>query len=405
MRLRGTRHPDEVTPAMQAGVVLSTFPPGNPRNRSNRHIECDVILYSTREIVRNAIVLQQQEGIANIRNRWVPIPTSNANPGLVAGKDAQNVKTPNRPQRLDELNGENVIVGFLTNYFAAPVIMAALVHPNTTIPPVKQSPVDAGISVYAGTIWGVRPDGRPVLNTDVAAGGATSGPIATLGDNQTITLDFPGASTLVLSAATGDVTATHSRGGRVDWYKAGGVKASSDAGSFVDIKGDGNVSVVAPKSIDTTSTDQTIITSGSDTIINALKGNVDIDSTGDVTVDGVNAAVTATTKATVTAPAIDLTGAVSVSGGISFVPGTRPGGTATPDLEFGTAGVANVEDFVNALQEFIDVFKTAVLVPFPPGSTDTYVPVITALPGETIDPADLVTAARAVLDQFSRELP
>lgn len=114
---------------MLRGTVVKVYP-ADDADAQDRSVPaqtlCDVLL--ARGGILRAPVAQHGSSVANV-SRWCPTP---ARTNMITGEKLvlTNDGLQNPPSRLDDLDGEQVLVAFIEGEIDRPVIMASLEHPR-----------------------------------------------------------------------------------------------------------------------------------------------------------------------------------------------------------------------------------------------------------------------------------
>lgn len=116
----------------QKAVVLATYLLGDSRNRFGVAVECDVILYRDRRIIRGVPV--EQRGGYDSSAGWIPQPTTR---DLDTGAALVYERTQSAPQwlessQLKDLDGDHVVVDFFGGDVNDPIIRGMRPHPRSS---------------------------------------------------------------------------------------------------------------------------------------------------------------------------------------------------------------------------------------------------------------------------------
>jgi hypothetical protein len=175
--LRARRITKEAQGMLLRGVVLEVYSYDEVRLRNKNILPaalyCDVLVYSSRNGARSAIFrdcLVSQE-IAGMHDGsiWRPRKTTQKIAGTL---DVNKLRNP------AQLDGDHVLLGFLDNDVATPVVLSAVPHPSADIEKALPAAVDqpghrlrliasdADVRLWRhhGTFFGVRADGSYVID-------------------------------------------------------------------------------------------------------------------------------------------------------------------------------------------------------------------------------------------------
>lgn len=166
------------------GVVIASYKPGDPRNASRRTptkllvptITCDVLLYDPDyvTILRDVPIMRQSAGLID-SEVWVPrAATVNLLGGAltVAGNGPLD-PTALYPTSPSDMDGDHVVVAFLNNDLAQPIIVGQIDHPRNTANPVFNVPPDAQYArKLRGWLFAMLADGNVVVDGVLAGAGA-----------------------------------------------------------------------------------------------------------------------------------------------------------------------------------------------------------------------------------------
>lgn len=115
-------------------LVINTYPADHKTNRSGYAVECDVILVLTLKAVRNVPVMQRNYGRNDASDPWHPKPataTLTGDPVFFSRVYDPRGEAKTEITALDNTNGDMVLVDFIENNPALPVIVGALTHERT----------------------------------------------------------------------------------------------------------------------------------------------------------------------------------------------------------------------------------------------------------------------------------
>jgi len=113
-------------------VVTSTYLTDQTQDSRTRvDVECDVILIRSGVPLQRVPVLQNEHGVNNASSLWIPRPSTRVVASAteavsLQGRDAQQPPTP-----FGDLNGDQVLVGFIENDVGYPVILRSFTHEQT----------------------------------------------------------------------------------------------------------------------------------------------------------------------------------------------------------------------------------------------------------------------------------
>lgn len=176
------RDEDEVLRArglLVRGVVIATYVSDANQSiigddRPHKEVYCDVLLYAGIEGAKTnylprCLVAQERAGLHD-GDIWVPRATTADIEGNL------NVTLGSNPA---DLNGDHVLIGFMDDDLALPVVLRSIPHPNadkgkTAADPIGQRvrPVEADgaprLIKHRGVVFGIDKDGNFILDTTKA---------------------------------------------------------------------------------------------------------------------------------------------------------------------------------------------------------------------------------------------
>lgn len=131
--------PDGRPPSVfESARVLKTYLPGHPRNKSGSSIECDVITSSRRQLLTNVPVLQRGSSVYSHSPRFIPAETTKDLADPEGAIKLTGDKFGDRYSRLDDLDGESVLIAYQGGSNVDPIIVGShergdseLVHDRT----------------------------------------------------------------------------------------------------------------------------------------------------------------------------------------------------------------------------------------------------------------------------------
>jgi len=218
---------DRARHVLELGIVLNTYLPGHPSNKTGSDVECDVLLVVSRQLHRNVPVMQKGSGVNSQWPRWIPVPSTRdmADPegSVQIGFNPDTSKL----SRLDDLDGEQVIVGYVRGNNTDPIVMGTLGHSQSKLTP-KSREGRLHRLLHQGTAVGVSESGAPFLDIRHSKGSvATKVTVAVL-DHQSVDVVSP-SGTFSVQAVSDGVLLRHSGGGRVYFDSQGNCGVISDS--------------------------------------------------------------------------------------------------------------------------------------------------------------------------------
>jgi hypothetical protein len=168
---------------MLRGVVIRVFKPGDPQLGTRRSplkvlapaILCDVLIYDPDyvTILHDVAILRRSAGAVD-SEVWVPRAASidlTGQPFAVAGNGPLDptVLAPTNPSNMD---GDHVVVGFMNNDLAQPIILGQLDHPQNANHVPYGVPPDTKLAVtMRGWLWAMKADGTMIVDSNLASAG------------------------------------------------------------------------------------------------------------------------------------------------------------------------------------------------------------------------------------------
>lgn len=236
-RMRAPRH------ALDVGVVLETYLPGHPRNKTGTQVECDVLLVATRQVHRNVPVLQDA-GSARYSHGPPQIPVPTREDTADPGGGVRLSPTGGQVSRLDDLSGSQVILGYLRSNANQPVIIGALFHSHAVTGPHRKTQ-RLRDTVHQGTATAIDDGGSVLVDIRQAKAGPGAGIFVRAGAGQQVQLT-QGRGTLTLRGDdAGGALVTHSAGFQLELAEDGGVVLRGPRTLTVRVIGGGRVTVAA----------------------------------------------------------------------------------------------------------------------------------------------------------------
>lgn len=133
-RPRGWKPPLRPSAELYRAIVINTYVTSDDASRSKFAVECDIILVNSNLPLSNVPVTQNQHGVNNVHDLWVPRPSTRtvatSMPVSLAGLGSRGQATL-PPSFYGDLDGDQVLVGYVENDLDYPVILRALPHERT----------------------------------------------------------------------------------------------------------------------------------------------------------------------------------------------------------------------------------------------------------------------------------
>ncbi len=137
-------------PGPTKGVVLATYLVNATGNRADVGVECDVVLYRGRRVLRH-VPVEQRGGYASLA-LWVPRPTTRSLNTGEALTYAPNTEIPRWVETtlLADMDGDHVVIDFFDGNVDDPIIRGSRPHPRAQWKPEDGTSVVAHLRFANG---------------------------------------------------------------------------------------------------------------------------------------------------------------------------------------------------------------------------------------------------------------